>query len=185
MTDNPDYPEAARRRLFYEIIQPSYPEWQTNLNPITKSMQIGAHFFKVSLTKTVWCRICISGSETIEALTHLIFEAFRIDSEMHYHCEFRFTDSYGKFRRFPVKDSPDEENPECEIDSPCVGHFDILPGDSMVFVYDDDEVWTMDVRLEKIDDTCIDSFSKILMQHGQGPIVESFEEDTVIEHTLQ
>ena len=160
--DHPDYPEAARRKLFYEIIQPHYPEWQIHLNPMTQSLQTGAHFFKVSLTKTIWCRIRISGSETIEALADLIFEAFRMDGEFHCLCEFRFTDSYGKFRRFPVKDSPDNENPESEIDSPCIGHFDILPGDSVVFVYDDEEVWTMEMQLEKIDDTWINSPSKIL-----------------------
>jgi hypothetical protein len=176
---HPDYPEADRRKLFYKMIQPRYPEWQHDLNPTTPSMLIGAHFFKVSLTKTIWCRIRMSGTEPIEVLTDLIFEAFRMDSEFHYHCEFRFTDRYGKFRRFPVQDSPDDENPEPEIEAPCVGHFDILPGDSVVFVYDDDEVWMMDVQLEKIEDTWVNSPCKILEQHGQGPIVD-IEEDGVI-----
>ena len=133
----------------------------------------------MSLTQTIWCRIRISDSETIEALADLIFAAFRMDDEFHCLCEFRFTDRYGKFRRFSVKDSPDDENPESEIKSPCVGHFDILPEDSVVFVYDDDEVWTMEVQLEKIEDRWVNSPSQILEQHGQGPIVE-IEEDEVI-----
>lgn len=182
--DNPDYPEAARRR-FYDIIQSIYPKWQICLNPVIPKTQTGTHFFKVSLTKNIWCRIRISGSEPIEALTDLIFKAFRIDNEDHYYFEFKFTDRYGIFRCFAAKDFSDSKNPESDVNSPCVGDIDILPGDSAVFSYNEDGVWTMDVRLEKIDNTGIWSSSKILVQHGQGPIIETFEEDAVTEYTLQ
>ncbi len=123
----------------------------------------GGYFIKVSLSNTIWRRIKIQGTESVDTLAVAILNAFNFDDEHLY--EFRYTDNFGITQ---VIADPRCEEPlnACEIN---IGDIDILPGDLIEFLYDFGDNWKFKVQIEKIDPELKIKKPTIIEREGKAP----------------
>ena len=130
---------------FYQKLAPIFPAWRICMTPETKKTDPGTHTFKISLTKKIWRRISIQGSEPWDTLVYSILKAFDFDCDHLY--RFTYVDRFGASRA--IYHSYMDDGPY--TDEFKIGDIDILIGDSIEFLYDFGDSWTFDIQLESID----------------------------------
>lgn len=149
--------------LFYSKIKSVFPEWKTYFEREIKETNNNLYFFKISLTKNIWRKISIQGSNNLDGLAHMILSVYNFDYTHLY--QFKYINSYGVEKH--------ANHSEC-LDGPYaddikIGDIDILVGDSMEFLYDFGDCWKFDIQLEKIDnDLKIDNVT-LIESVGESP----------------
>ncbi|KTD62369.1 plasmid pRiA4b ORF-3 family protein [Legionella shakespearei] len=148
---------------FFQRLKPFFPDWNICIKPLRKTTDKGGYFIKASLSDTIWRRIKIQGTESLDTLALAILDAFNFDDEHLY--QFSYTDSFGIVQI--VADPRCEEEPDaCEV---LLGDIDILPGDLIEFHYDFGDDWKFKVQIEKIDPELKIKKPTVVEKEGKAP----------------
>lgn len=148
---------------FYQKLAPFFSQWKARIEPKIKQTDNGIHFFKVSLSKKVWRRISIPGSNSLDDLSNLILDAFDFDHDHLY--QFTYTDRFGLLKTindYRLDDPPFSDEVK-------VGDIDMLIGDELEFLFDFGDYWLFSVQLEKIDNKLKSEKAKIIESLGLAP----------------
>jgi hypothetical protein len=150
-------------KAFYQELRSMVPQWQSFFRPPKKAIDQGMHFFKVSLSKEVWRRICIPGIETLDVLAGVILDVFKFDDDHLY--QFTYTDKFGSLQTIEYDDFYGAADPN-EVK---VGDIDMFTGDSLEFLFDFGDCWRFDVRLEQIDNSTNSKKITLVESAGRAP----------------
>lgn len=155
--------EDEEENLFYEKIKVFFPELKNLLTREKRITNNGTYFFKIYLTKKIWRRINIQGSESLDCLAITVLDAFEFDNDHMY--QFSYTDRFGVLKT--VHHVYADEPPSAEEIN--IGDLDILIGDTIEFLFDFGDYWKFSIQLEKIDEQLITLKPCILESIGIAP----------------
>lgn len=145
------------------LFQPFFPEWQQNLSLSPHEFQDGVYIFKVSLC-SIWRRIAIPATCNMDDLSYTILKSVDFD-EHHLYC-FSFKNRFGW--TFRINHPFLEEAPFSHRFR--VGDLPLQRSATLTYLFDFDEHWEFDVRLERIEPANPNlTRAEILECHGEAP----------------
>lgn len=154
---------AGVMEAFHQKLAPYFPQWKACIELKKKTTDLGLHFFNVSLSKKIWRKISIQGSQSLDDLASLVLDAFDFDND--HLSQFTYTDRSGALKT--INDCRAEAPPYShEVN---VGDIDILPGDCVEFLFDFGDSWLFQIQLEKIDHHFKDGKSMVIESFGESP----------------
>ncbi len=171
-----DWMDESGEKVSFGMLQPSlqpfFPEWKTVWALPGSEFQAGIYTFKVSIGK-VWRRIAISAEMDLDELAMTILGSYEFDSDHLY--LFSYKNRMGVERR--IFHSYCEESPFTSETR--VGEIPLLPGQSMMFLFDFGDDWKFNVELESIEaEQTKLSEPMVLESKGKSPEqYPEFEED--------
>ena len=162
--------ESKGSELFIKKLKESFPSFNNFLLPEVKKTNKGAFIFKVSLSKFLWRKIKIKGTNDMGLFANAILEAFNLDNDHLY--DFSYTTSNGiliKLYHYAININDFFDDSGCfYADETLVGDLDINIGDNLTFLNDYGSSWYFDIKLETIED---------LSNLDHPMVIESFGED--------
>lgn len=169
--------DSAIAPLFSYFV-PIFPEGVLahTINAETKRLVKGNYIFQVSLGRTVWRKIKVSFSHSLDDLHLAIQEAFDFDND---HLYAFFMD--GKRYSRNAYHSPDcDEGPFA--DEAIIGELGLYTGQKILYYFDYGDSWQFNVRLLKInEDELLPKGPEIIETKGEAPeqyeSYDDFDED--------
>ncbi|MBM4431165.1 MAG: plasmid pRiA4b ORF-3 family protein, partial [Chloroflexi bacterium] len=145
------------------VLQPYFPEWESNLSIPEWTVRQGAHVFRVSLGR-IWRRIAIAADRTLDTLAFAILDSVEFDHDHLYRFSYRDRSGALEHIYHPYMD----EGPwTSEV---LVGEVPIRIGQTITYLFDFGDSWEFDVTLEEVDpDMDIDK-PMVLESRGQPPV---------------
>ncbi|MEZ4870538.1 MAG: plasmid pRiA4b ORF-3 family protein [Caldilineaceae bacterium] len=145
------------------VLQPYWPAWQNNLRISGTEFCGDLHIFKVALTKDIWRRIAIAGTDLLDELSDIILRAYGFDFDHLY--RFTYMNRFGgeSYANHPYL----EEAPfTSEVR---IGDLPLEVGSEMSYLYDFGDHWDFTVTLERIEPRQGTPQAQIIATQGDAP----------------
>ncbi|WHY87043.1 plasmid pRiA4b ORF-3 family protein [Neobacillus novalis] len=128
----------------------------------------GIYTFKVSIAKTVWRKVVLSGKHTMDHLHEIILDSFNFDND---HLYSFFMD--GKRWSDDCIVSPQDDYGHPNADKIQIGEVGFRSKQRFLFLYDYGDVWTFIVEVEHIDEMDSTAF-RPYVKEGKGKPPEQY-----------
>ena len=154
--------DGTSKRLREKLI-PFFPEWKRSIELSELEHKEGIYVFKVSLG-SIWARIAIPSSNTLDELSTGILEAFEFDYDHLYQFTYKNRFGISTHINHPYMEEPPWASEVTIRDTA------LTPGSLLRYLYDFGDHWQFDIVLESIDPQA-DSIkqAKLLKFHGEAP----------------
>lgn len=169
------FSEDQSMQPFYLPFVPLFAEGTLTktLPRIQNSFQNGAYTLRVNYTKTIWRKIKLPATATMEDVHYEILDAYQFDDD---HLYSFFTDGK-KWSKHCIA-SPNDTFTLSHASNIQLGSIGMKKNEPLLYLYDYGDEWTFTVVLEEIDEQHTQYFEPYLIEaEGESPQQYFYEED--------